>query len=88
MLCFFVQALEDAFCWPKVLPYIQSILNNTSFSTIDKMPNEIVYKFLPKRPLDMLFTLPLPDTYVAKTDVTDAISFALANEKAHYNRKY
>lgn len=30
----------------------------------------------------------MPDTYVARTGAADAISFAFANQKAHYNRKH
>lgn len=87
-LCFFVHALEDPFCWPEVLPHIQSILNNTLSSTTGKTPNEIANRFLPRRPLDLISFSSLPDTYVAQADVADIISFALANQKAHYNRKH
>ena len=87
-LRFFVYALEDASLWSEVLPPIQSILNNTSSSTTGKTPNEIAYDFSPRRPLDLLSDPSLPNTFQARSDATDGISFALANQKAHYDRKY
>lgn len=47
VLQFFVNAINDSFCWPKVLPHIQSLFNNTSSSTIGKTFNKVAYKFLP-----------------------------------------
>ena len=87
-LCFFVYALENPFCWPEILPRIQSILNNSSSSTIGKTPNKIAYGFSPKKSLDLISFSTLPDIYVARADAADAISFALPNQKAHYNRKH
>lgn len=71
-----------------MLSRIQSILNNTSFSTIGKTPNKITYGFSSHRPLDLLSDLLLPNTFQARTDAVDAISFALANQKAYYNRNH
>ena len=87
-LRFFVHALEDTSLWPEVLPRIQSILNNTSSSTTGKTPNKVAYGFSPHRPLDLLSNSLLPNTLQVRTDATDAISFALANQKAHYDRKH
>lgn len=87
-LRFFVHALEDASLWPEVLLRIQSILNNTSSSTTGKTPNKVAYGFSPRRPLDLLSDPLLPNTLQARTDATDAISFALANQKTHYDRKH
>ena len=87
-LRFFVYAIEDSSYWPKVLPQIQSLLNNTSSSTTGKTPNEIAYGFSPRRPLDLILVLDVPNTCVAHTDAANAISFALLNQKEHYNRKY
>lgn len=53
-LQFFIHAMKDASRWPKVLPRIQSLLNNTSSSTTGKTPNEIAYSFSLQRPLDLL----------------------------------
>lgn len=63
-------------------------MNNISSSIISKIPNKITYRFLPRRLQDLISFSSLLDTYVAWADVTDAISFTLANQKAHYNRKY
>ena len=87
-LRFFVQALEDPSLWPEVLPRIQSILNNTYSSTTGKTSNKIAYGFSPRRPFNLLSDSLLPNTFQAHADAADAISFALANQKAHYNRKH
>lgn len=81
-LHFFVYALDDLSHWPKVLSRIQSILNNISSFTMDKTPNEIVYGFSSCRLLDLLALTSISNTYVARTNVVDIISFAFANQKA------
>lgn len=53
-----------------------------------KTSNKIAYRFLPSRLLDLIFLSSLPNTYLAWADVAHAISFALANQKAHYNKKH
>ena len=88
VLRFFVHALEDTSLWPKMLFCIQSILNNTSSSTTGKTPNKIAYGFSPRRPLDLLSDLLLLNTFQARTNATNAISFALGNHKAHYDGKH
>ena len=87
-LRFFIHAMDDPSCWPEVLPQIQSLLNNTSSSTTGKTPNEIAYGFSPRRPLDLCSAVASPDTYVARAEATDAVSFALANQKEHYDRRH
>lgn len=87
-LRFFIHTLEDVFLRPEMLPYIQSILNHTSSSTINKTLNEIVYGFFLCKPLDLLSDPLFSNTFQACTDVTNAISFALVNQKAHYNFKH
>lgn len=87
-LRFFVHALVDSFYWPEVLPHIPSILNNISSFTTGETLSKIAYGFAPRRPLDLIFPFSLPDTYVAGNDVADTIFFALANQKAYYNKKY
>lgn len=80
--------MDDPFRWPEVLPRIQSLLNNTSFSTTRKTPNKVAYGFLPKRPLDLCSATTLPNAYVACIAAADAILFALINEKKHYDRNH
>ena len=87
-LRFFVHAMEDTSRWPEVLPRIYSLLNNTSSSTTGKTPNEIAYGFSPRRPLDLCLAATSPNTYVARTGAADAIFFALANHKEHYDRSH
>lgn len=43
---------------------------------------------MPRKPLDLISLSSLPNTNVARADAADTIFFALANEKAHYNRKH
>lgn len=85
---FIIHAIEDIFCWPEVLPQIQSLLNNTSFFITGKTPNKVTYRFSSKRLLNLLLATTLFNTYIAHTIVADAISFILTNQKAHYNRKF
>ena len=80
--------MEDPFCWPEVLLRIQSLLNNTFSSTTGKTPNEIAYGFSQKRPLDLISAIDEPDACVTRADAADAISFALLNQKEHYDRKH
>lgn len=87
-LCFFVHGLDNLSMCPTALPAIQSIINNTSSSTTGKTPNEIAYGFTPRRPLDLLSALPSPAIATTRIEAADAISFAIANQKAHYDRKY
>lgn len=53
-----------------------------------KTSNEIAYGFSSRRPLDLYSTITQPDTYMACTEAADVISFALANNKEHYNRSH
>ena len=87
-LRFFIHAMENLSYWPKVLPRIQSLLNNIFFSTTRKTPNEITYSFLPKKSLDLILAMAMPNTYVAHIDAANAILFALLNQKEYYNKKY
>ncbi len=87
-LRFFIYAMDDPSRWPKVLPRIQSLLNNAFSSTIRKTPSKIAYRFSPRRPLDLCSAVTSPDTYVARTEASDMIFFVLANQKEHYNRSH
>ncbi len=80
--------MDDSSCWPKVLPWIQSLLNNSSSSTTRKTPNEIAYDFSPRRPLDLCLAVALPNTYIAHAEASDAIFFVLANQKKYYDRHH
>ena len=84
-LRFFVHVLVDPSEWPQVFPRIQAIINNSSSLTTGKTPNELAYDFSPRRPLDLLAALPNPDALSVRADSTEAISFALLNQKLVYN---
>lgn len=87
-LRFFIDALEDPAKWPEVLPRIQSILNNISFSTTGKTPNEVAYGFSPRHPFDLLSALPLPQPLATRAEASNAIFFAMSNQKTTYDRKH
>ena len=88
VLRFFIHTLDNPGLWLQVLPQIQAIINNTSSSSTGKTPNEMAYNFSPRRLLDLLAALPTPDALAARTDVAEAVSFALLNQKVTYNRKH
>lgn len=53
-LRFFIYDLFNPSIWPKILPKIQLLLNNTTFSTTSKISNKIIYKFSTKQFFDLL----------------------------------
>lgn len=53
-----------------------------------KTLNKVAYGFSLKRPLDLYSTVSQPDIYVACTKAIDVISFALTNQKNHYDRTH
>lgn len=71
-----------------MIPCIQSIRNNTSFLTLDKTSNKIAYNFFLRRPLNLLSDPLFPNTFQARTNMANAISFAFVNQKVHYNLKH
>lgn len=87
-LRFLLHSIKNIRDWPTLLPKIQSLLNNASSSTTGKSPNELVYGFTPRRPLDLLSHLELPDHFVGRTTASDAIAFATMSHKHHYDRSH
>ncbi len=85
---FFVHGLDNPSIWPTFLPAIQSIINNTSLLTTGKTPNEIAYGFTPRRSLDFFSILPSFAIATNRIEAADAISFAIANQMTHYDRKH
>lgn len=86
-LHFFVHGLFNLLVWPGILTKIQSLLNNTSFSTTGKTPNEIAYRFSTTQLLDLLAANPTLDV-TSRLDTTNAIAFTTASQKEHYNRMH
>lgn len=80
--------MEDLFQRPEILLRIQSLLNNISSSTTKKTPNKVVYRFSPKRLLDLCLTATLPNTYVTYTNIANTIFFTFANYNKHYNKSH
>ncbi len=87
-LRFFIHALDNSGLWPQVLPRIQAIINNTSSSSTGKTPNKVAYGFSPRRLLDLLAVLPIPNALATRTDAADAVYFTLLNLKVTYDRKH
>lgn len=87
-LQFFVYAMDDLFHWPEVLPRIQFLFNNTSSSITGKTLNKVAYGFSPRRSLDLCLTATSLNTSVTQTGAADAIFFALANHKKHFDRSH
>lgn len=87
-LQFFVYAMEDLFYWPKVLFRIEFLLNNTFSFTTGKTPHKIAYNFLSKRFLDLILAISMRNTYVARINAADAISFAFLDQTEYDRRKH
>lgn len=87
-LRFFVYALDNPRLWPQVVFRIQAIINNTSSFLTSKTSNKVAYNFSPRHLLDLLAALPTPDALVVCANTSEAISFALLNQKVIYNRKH
>lgn len=83
-----MHAFKNLVLWPKVFLQIQSIFNNISSSITGKTPNKVAYNFFPQKLLDLFSPPKLPTTFQACANAANAISFTLANQKAHYNRKH
>lgn len=48
----------------------------------------MAYSFSPRRPLDLLSALPLPQPLATRAEASNAISFAMSNQKTTYDRKH
>ena len=87
---FYVNTLREKSSWPKILPRIQALLNNSSSSTTGHTPNELAYGFTPNTALDLL--VPAPGKalgfLIARDAAKDAIDFANINSKHHYDRNH
>ena len=90
-LRFYIHGLNNPALWPRVLPRLQSLLNNSS-STSGQTSNEVAYGFQPSTALDLLTDNSPVNLDIsrkgARIAATDAISFAQMNFKHHYNRKH
>lgn len=84
----FVHALKNPTLWLKVFLQIQSILNNIFSLTTGKTSNKVAYGIFLWRPLDLFNLSGLSAVFYARADVTNTISFTLANQKIYYNRKH
>lgn len=85
---FYIHTLEKPSLWPKILPRLQALLNNSVSSTTGKTPNEVAYGFTPNTALDLLNTASSPEFLHARTSAKDAIAFANINAKYHYDRHH
>lgn len=88
VLRFFDHLLEDPAYWLQVIPHIYAIINNSFSLTTKKTSNKVAYNFSPRHPLDFLAAVPTPDILTARSDVTEAILFALLNQKMAYECRH
>lgn len=54
VLQFYLHTIDGLENWPKILPQIQSLINNTESLCMTKTPNKITLGFTPNQPLDLL----------------------------------
>lgn len=81
--------LDKPSSWPKILPRLQALLNNSTSSATDKTPNEVAYGFTPNTTLDLLKpSSEDPEFLIARTSGRDAIAFTNINAKYHYDRRH
>ena len=87
-LRFYLNTLPNLKEWPKALPRMQAMLNNSTTIT-GKSPNDVIYGFSLNKALD-LAVLPkqLPQHDEARINAADAISYAQMSQKFHYDRKH
>lgn len=54
VLQFYLHTIDGLENWPKILPQIQSLINNSESLCMTKTPNKITLGFTPNQPLDLL----------------------------------
>ena len=88
-LRFYIHSLDKPSLWPKVLPRLQAVFNNSASTATGKTPNEVAYGFTPNRALDLIRPSgEKPNFLIARASAKDAIAFANANSKRHYDRRH
>lgn len=97
-LRFYLAGMANNNEWLTMLPRLQAALNNSTSATTGKYPNEVVYGFRLREPVDL--TTPSSQTCritdeiltitrnVARTDVKDAITYAAIVMKQQYNGQH
>ena len=95
-LRFYLAGMANRHEWPTILPRLQAVLNNSKSSAIGQSPNEVLYGFRLREPLDLLkHDIPylddrgiLASRNAARIDVKDAIAFAAMAMKYYYDRQH
>ena len=85
---FYLYTLEKPSLWPKILPRLQALLNNSTSSTTGKTSNKVIYNFTSNTALDLLYTIKKLDFLRIRNSAKDVIDFANINVKYHYDRHY
>ena len=88
MLQFYLYTMNQPEDWPKVLPRIQSLINNTKSAVITKTSNKIALGFTFNWPLDLLSGSIGLSHKMAQIEAKDTISFAQINYKHYYDWFY
>lgn len=98
-LGFYLAGMTDNRSWPSILSRLQAALNNSTSASTGKSPNEILYSFRLREPLDLAVAstqATLPMTYelltnirnAARIDAKDAIAFAAMAMKQLYDARH
>ena len=95
-LRFYLAGMTNNNQWPVILPRLQAVLNNSTSASTGKSPNEVIYGFKLREPLDLavdntsvLDNEALVATRNAiRTDVKDAIAFAAVAMKQIYDQNH
>lgn len=94
-LRFYLTAHPDAE-WDQILPYIQSIINNSPNATTGMAPNELCYGFKVADPTSLLLAAEPPVSEEAfhqlrlakREEADDAMAFASISMKARYDARH
>ena len=96
VLRFYLAGMTNDNEWPTILPRLQAVLNHSTSVSIGKSPNEVIYGFKLREPLDLAVdNTPVLDNETliatrnaARTDVKDAIAFAVVAMKRIYDQNH
>ena len=94
-LRFYLTAHPDAE-WDQILPYIQSIINNSANAITGMAPNELCYGFKVADPTSLLLAAEPPVSeeafsklrLIKREEADDAMAFASISMKARYDSKH
>lgn len=87
-LQFYLYTINWSKNWPKVLPQIQSLINNTEPLSTIKTPNKVAFGLTSNWLLDLLAGSIKVNHKIAQVEVKSVISFAQVNFKHYYDHSH